>query len=162
MHACRCTMCDWIVMLSFEHSMHVHVVHSLAQPWLTMTSTHPRSRTYRQVDLALVHHPCGPGARAPSKDPDGVASNNALWMGMQRALKDGLTRSIGVSNFKSADLKSLDTSKAVPAVNQCAMSVTKRISLSRVVTRLSCMSVRWTIRICRVTEACGFVVAILR
>ena len=80
-----------------------------------------RTDCCRYVDLALVHHPCGPGARAPSKDPDGVASNNALWEGMQRALKDGLTRAIGISNFNAKQIQAMDTSKAMPAVNQCQM-----------------------------------------
>ena len=34
----------------------------------------------KYVDLALVHRPCGPSSHPP-KDP--VASNNALWKGMQ-------------------------------------------------------------------------------
>lgn len=73
-----------------------------------------------QVDLALIHRPCGPSKFPPK---DAVASNNALWKGMQMVLKDGLARAIGVSNYAAADLKALDMSKAVPAVNQCQMSV---------------------------------------
>eukprot|EP00947_MAST-08B_sp_MAST-8B-sp1_P002125 g2125.t1 len=71
-----------------------------------------------QVDLALVHRPC-----QPSQTADPAASNNALWKGMQMALKMNLTRAIGVSNYKAADLEALDMSGAVPAVNQCQMSI---------------------------------------
>ena len=40
---------------------------------------------------------------------------------MQRALKDGLTRAIGISNFNAKQIQAMDTSKAMPAVNQCQM-----------------------------------------
>lgn len=78
-----------------------------------------------QVDLALVHRPCQP---KQTKDP--VASNNALWKGVQMALAQNLTRAIGVSNYKAADLKLLDTSKATPAVNQCDMSIKQHDDVS--------------------------------
>jgi len=70
------------------------------------------------VDLVLLHGPCqlAPGI----KDPD--AANNALWSGLEAALASGSTRSIGVSNYKTAQLQALRGS--VPAVNQCEMSVT--------------------------------------
>lgn len=73
-----------------------------------------------QVDLALVHRPC---QSHQTKDP--VASNNALWKGMQMALAQNLTLAIGVSNYEKKDLEALDRTGAVPAVNQCDMSVTK-------------------------------------
>jgi diketogulonate reductase-like aldo/keto reductase len=72
-----------------------------------------------QVDLALVHRPC---QRSQTSDP--AAANNALWKGMQQALALNLTRAIGVSNYKKADLEALDMGGAVPSVNQCQMSVT--------------------------------------
>ena len=37
---------------------------------------------------------------------------------VQMALAANLTRAIGVSNYKAADLKALDMSGATPAVNQ--------------------------------------------
>ena len=74
-----------------------------------------------QVDLLLIHRPCQPAgsSRGPAADP--VASNNALWAGAQQALKLNLTRAIGVSNYKTADLKALKGPP--PSVNQCEMSV---------------------------------------
>ena len=73
-----------------------------------------------QADLALVHRPCQPHQ---TKDP--TAANNALWKGMQMAMAQNLTLAIGVSNYEKADLEALDQTGAVPAVNQCDMSVTK-------------------------------------
>lgn len=70
-----------------------------------------------QVDLALLHRPC---QASQTKDP--VASNNALWKGMQKALEMGLVRAIGVSNYRTADLKALDQT-VLPAVNQCRMGI---------------------------------------
>ena len=35
-----------------------------------------------------------------------------------------------MSNYKAADLKALDTSKAVPAVNQCDMSIKQHDDVS--------------------------------
>ena len=80
-----------------------------------------------QVDLVLLHAPCEYQNRQKAgtvKNP--VASNLALWHGLEAALKQGLTRSIGVSNYKVADLEALNSNGAttVPAVNQCEMSIT--------------------------------------
>ena len=41
-----------------------------------------------------------------------------IWAVVQMALAANLTRAIGVSNYKAADLKALDMSGATPAVNQ--------------------------------------------
>lgn len=73
------------------------------------------------VDLVLLHMPCQPPGSntGPSSDP--VASNNALWEGAQQALKLNLTRAIGVSNYRAADLRTLKGPR--PSVNQCEMSV---------------------------------------
>lgn len=69
------------------------------------------------ADLILVHDP-------------GLANETgtsaAIWQGMQDALKLGLTRSIGVSNFNSTQLDELvaqPTTSVVPAVNQINMGV---------------------------------------
>jgi diketogulonate reductase-like aldo/keto reductase len=65
----------------------------------------------QQVDLVLLRAPC-----------NSPASNNALWQGLEHALAQGLTRSIGVSNYNSAQLAALKfTTK--PALNQCRMGV---------------------------------------
>jgi len=71
------------------------------------------------VDLLLLHAPCG----IRQKVPDANAANAALWKGMQQVLAMNLTRAIGVSNYKSHDLKALPA--PVPAVNQCEMGVKK-------------------------------------
>ena len=71
------------------------------------------------VDLVLLHAPCELNKAA--KDPS--AANEALWKGLQKALGLKLTRAIGVSNYKVANLEALDTSKVVPAVNQCELSI---------------------------------------
>jgi len=65
------------------------------------------------VDLLLMHWAC----EMPS-DTQGT------WLGMQEALVLGLTRAIGVSNFRSADLDAvLALGGTQPAVNQCQFSV---------------------------------------
>jgi diketogulonate reductase-like aldo/keto reductase len=58
-----------------------------------------------QLDLYLVHWPAGGPTRA--------------WAGMQRALEQGLTRAIGVSNFSVAELDAVfDMGGPPPSVNQ--------------------------------------------
>jgi len=71
----------------------------------------------KAADLILIHDP-------------GLANETgttaALWQGMQDALEQGLTRSIGVSNFNSTQIDELvaqPTTSIVPAVNQINMGV---------------------------------------
>jgi len=60
------------------------------------------------IDLYLVHTPEG-----------GSADRAATWLGMEAALKEGLTRSIGVSNYGVIHICELMTSCTErPAVNQ--------------------------------------------
>jgi diketogulonate reductase-like aldo/keto reductase len=69
------------------------------------------------VDLLLLHDP---GLA------NETATTAALWQGLQDALRAGLTRSIGVSNFNSTQLDELvaqPTTTTAPAVNQIAMGV---------------------------------------
>ena len=96
-----------------------HGMAGLADPMISVNyiKENLRELGVSQVDLALVHRPCQPHQ---TKDP--VAANNALWKGMQMALKMGLTRSIGVSNYVQKDLEALDQT-VQPAVNQCDMSI---------------------------------------
>jgi diketogulonate reductase-like aldo/keto reductase len=62
-----------------------------------------------QVDLYLVHWPQGGPTRA--------------WPGMERALRQGLTRAVGVSNYSAGDLDAVLASATVaPAVNQVQFS----------------------------------------
>ncbi len=58
------------------------------------------------VDLYLIHWP-------------NRHDTNDTWMAMEDALREGLTRSIGVSNFEISDLEQLfETATIPPAVNQ--------------------------------------------
>jgi len=62
------------------------------------------------VDLFLIHDPT-PGKKAGTLKQE--------WEGMQEVHKEGLAKSIGVSNFTVDDLKIiLDGAKVIPAVNQ--------------------------------------------
>ena len=62
----------------------------------------------KQLDLVLVHHPAKTDAE-----------NIALWQGMEQALAQNLTRSIGLSNFNVAQITALlKVAKVPPAVNQ--------------------------------------------
>lgn len=62
------------------------------------------------VDLFLIHTPSF--ARKEKKLSE-------WWAGMEEVKRDGLARSIGVSNFSVEDLKViLETAKVVPSVNQ--------------------------------------------
>ncbi|KAG6851265.1 hypothetical protein H0H93_011701 [Arthromyces matolae] len=63
-----------------------------------------------QVDLFLIHSPDPANKEGKLKD---------LWMAMEGVKKDGLAKTIGVSNFRVEDLKDiLETAEIVPAVNQ--------------------------------------------
>eukprot|EP00039_Didymoeca_costata_P019071 m.336114 g.336114 ORF g.336114 m.336114 type:complete len:306 (-) comp17762_c0_seq1:21-938(-) len=67
------------------------------------------------VDIVLLHHPC------PTSEMD-----IALWKGLERALAEGLTKSIGISNYNSDQIAALTAaSKVYPALNQCSMSVSR-------------------------------------
>lgn len=67
------------------------------------------------VDLYLIHAPW-PWAEAGKDCREG---NIEVWRQFERILADGRTRSIGVSNFDSADLASLiDATDVIPQVNQ--------------------------------------------
>lgn len=62
------------------------------------------------VDLFLIHDP------TPATKEGKLAQ---WWEGMEEVQREGLAKSIGVSNFKVEDLKIiLDSGKIVPAVNQ--------------------------------------------
>jgi len=92
------------------------------------------------LDLVLMHRPCQQAGlvcefriptqtqvcnqTAPPRFPavaDPVAANGALWQGLIAAQKQGLVRSIGVSNFGAAEIAALPD--VVPAVNQIDHSV---------------------------------------
>ena len=110
-----------------------------ADPNVTVASikTSMQQLGVEYIDLMLLHRPCQQLGKACSIDPGAAATqgnctgpdlignptvaNNALWTGMQEAQKQGLVRSIGVSNYNAAELQALQG--AVPVVNQCEMSV---------------------------------------
>jgi diketogulonate reductase-like aldo/keto reductase len=64
------------------------------------------------VDLLLLHGPCKSAAQI-----------NAMWSGAEEALKAGIVKSIGVSNFNAAQLAEIKGTK--PAANQCYMTMGK-------------------------------------
>eukprot|EP00936_MAST-01D_sp_MAST-1D-sp1_P000607 g607.t1 len=87
------------------------------------------------LDLVLMHRPCQQSGlvcewryptrtqvcnqTAPPRFPgpaDPAAANGKLWQGLIAAQKQGLVRSIGVSNFGAAEIAALPS--VVPAVNQ--------------------------------------------
>jgi len=70
------------------------------------------------VDLVLLHAPCRYKHRL-----DGARRDAALWAGMQTVLAQNLTRSVGVSNYNSDDLKAIASVGVAPAVNQCRMNL---------------------------------------
>jgi len=71
------------------------------------------------VDLILHHFPCGHFTGISNEK-----GNVAVWEGLEEALKQGMTRSIGVSNYGVDDLQHiLDLGGTVPAINQCSMSI---------------------------------------
>lgn len=62
------------------------------------------------VDLFLIHCPAPANKEGKLQD---------LWRQMEGVKKDGLAKSIGVSNFRVQDLESiLEIAEIVPAVNQ--------------------------------------------
>jgi diketogulonate reductase-like aldo/keto reductase len=76
------------------------------------------------VDLVLLHGPCELQGATAVVDP--AKANAAQWQGLQMALAQGLTRSIGVSNYNISHLAALlaaPTTTVKPAVNQCQMSI---------------------------------------
>lgn len=65
------------------------------------------------VDLVLHHFPCA--------DSNG---NVDVWKGLEMAMSQNLTRSIGVSNYVQEDIEPiLNLKSVVPALNQAQMSV---------------------------------------
>lgn len=66
------------------------------------------------VDLFLIHSPFWAREKGNLKD---------VWKDMEEVQKEGLTKSIGVSNFNEDDLRViLDGAKVIPAVNQVSTS----------------------------------------
>jgi len=67
------------------------------------------------VDLFLVHTPL-----KFYKEPGGL---KAVWKEMEGVKKEGLARSIGVSNFAAAQLREIiDGAEILPSINQVAIT----------------------------------------
>ncbi|XP_028160457.1 aldo-keto reductase AKR2E4-like [Ostrinia furnacalis] len=67
------------------------------------------------VDLYLIHFPIS----SEADGSDGYIDYLETWQGMEDAKRQGLAKSIGVSNFNSAQIKRIiDSSQIPPAVNQ--------------------------------------------
>jgi diketogulonate reductase-like aldo/keto reductase len=75
------------------------------------------------VDLALLHHPCTKGSRANPSGKDEPKIDGALWKGLLQAQAAGMVKSIGISNYKAADIQGVDWGETKPAVNQCHLSI---------------------------------------
>ncbi|MDR0200036.1 MAG: aldo/keto reductase [Streptococcaceae bacterium] len=68
------------------------------------------------VDLYLIHWP----NPAPFRENPGYeARNREVWKGMEKAVRDGLTKNIGISNFHPHHIDALlKTATIAPVVNQ--------------------------------------------
>jgi diketogulonate reductase-like aldo/keto reductase len=79
------------------------------------------------VDLVLIHAPYKAYGEPYSNCTEGAAgatARQATWKGMEKAVKDGLTRAIGVSNFNATYLAQILQGATIPpAVNQCCLCV---------------------------------------
>jgi diketogulonate reductase-like aldo/keto reductase len=81
----------------------------------------------KQIDLVLIHAPYkgyGEPYSNCSKGPAGAAARRATWKGMERAVRAGLTRAIGLSNFDVEYMTEIMAGAEIPpAVNQCCLCV---------------------------------------
>ena len=76
---------------------------------LTILKNDLKQLGLEKVDLVLLHAPL---------------DVEAQWKGLEMALAQNLTRSIGISNFNSEQIEDLlKYATVVPAVNQCSMGV---------------------------------------
>jgi diketogulonate reductase-like aldo/keto reductase len=80
----------------------------------------------KQIDLVIIHapyHGYGEPYSNCSKGPAGAAARRATWRGMEKAVKDGLTRTIGLSNFDVEYMNEImEGAEIPPAVNQVGPS----------------------------------------
>ena len=97
----------------------------------------------KQIDLVLIHapfHGYGEPYSNCSKGPAGAAARRATWKGMERAVKDGLTRAIGLSNFDVEYMTEIMAGAEIPpAVNQvlCFLTPDPRYRFWPVASRLT-------------------------
>ncbi len=80
------------------------------------------------VDLVLIHAPYkgfGEPYSNCSRGPAGARARQDTWRGMERAVRDGLTRAIGLSNFNGSAVDELMRAGVAvkPAINQCGFSI---------------------------------------
>ena len=80
----------------------------------------------KQIDLVIIHapyHGYGEPYSNCSKGPAGAAARRATWRGMEKAVKDGLTRTIGLSNFDVEYMNEImEGAEIPPAVNQVGLA----------------------------------------
>ena len=70
------------------------------------------------IDMMLIHSP-QPWKEVNQSDNRYLEGNLAAWRAMEDAVNEGKIRTIGVSNFKKADLENIiKNSDTVPAVDQ--------------------------------------------
>lgn len=83
------------------------------------------------VDLFLVHTPLDFSYEEPG-------CLKALWKEMEAVKKEGLTRSIGVSNFRVEQLReTLDGAEVIPSINQVAIDSKTATPDAKICCRLS-------------------------
>ena len=91
---------------------------------LRMVQADLRQLNVTHVDLMLIHSPGGLGCPTNHTCCTTAAEVRETWQGLERALALKLTRAIGVSNFKAADLRAVTANGSrIPSVNQCNMHV---------------------------------------
>ena len=79
----------------------------------TADAAHNLAKLGSVPDLVLMHWPC-----------DDFEGTLAMWRAMETLVAQGLTRSIGVSNFNASLLSALLAHAVVkPVVNQCGFSI---------------------------------------
>lgn len=84
------------------------------------------------VDLFLMHTPMGWGEPATGREGEGQGSSRLreVWRECEDVKREGLARSVGVSNFRERELEEvMQGARIVPAVNQVS-SIMSRILLA--------------------------------
>lgn len=76
------------------------------------------------IDLVLIHAPKPWEEVMSGSEKTYFAENIAVWNAMEKALKEGKVRALGVSNFTPADMENLKNNCATPvSVNQIKLFI---------------------------------------
>jgi alcohol dehydrogenase (NADP+) len=108
------------------------------------------------LDLYLIHWPVawrndGPGAHFPTNEVGGVHEEaiplEVTYAAMEKLVDEGLVRSIGVSNFSAAQLRSLlSQCRIKPVCNEVEMGVTlPQVALRKVHEELGLLTIAYCI-----------------